>query len=216
MTTRLPLQLTLALIKPDAVCMPHVMFAANRAIQQGWFVIKSKEMQLSKARAEEFYKEHKERFFYNRLITFMSSNPLQAYILAGYDAIDEFRYLIGPTKVCMSCLEDPDTLRGMYGLTDTRNIAHGSDSPKSAFREIPFFFPEFNIDKWYKHDEPAFRDGFSEYCNKKQIHVLPSSYMEYMLSEKNVIPSTENLTEIISNEKNVSPSTENLSEIITN
>lgn len=73
-----------------------------------------------------FYEEHKEKFFYNRLLTFMCSGPSDIYILTDHNAIAKWRQLMGPTKVYQAQYTARDTIRGMYGLSDTRNATHGS------------------------------------------------------------------------------------------
>ena len=66
---------------------------------------------------------------------------------------------MGPTKVLKTIYTAPNSIRGQFGLTDTRNCTHGSDSEASAQKEIAFFFPEFDVDKWYEECEPKFRTG---------------------------------------------------------
>ena len=83
-------------------------------------------MIFSPKEAEQFYSDHKEKFFYNRLLTFMSSGPSDVHILAEYNAIFKWRQLLGPTKVYQAQFTDPNSIRGMFGLSDTRNAAHGS------------------------------------------------------------------------------------------
>jgi nucleoside-diphosphate kinase len=63
------------------------------------------------------------------LLTFMSSGQVSAHILARYDAIICWRKLMGPTKVLKTVHEEPESIRGTFGSTDTRNATHGSDSP---------------------------------------------------------------------------------------
>lgn len=89
----------------------------------------------------------------------MSSGNTHAYILARDDAITEWRSLMGPTKVFRTRFLEPDSLRGLFGLTDTRNTSHGSDSEASARSEIGFFFPEFDWDRFGAEEEEAFRAG---------------------------------------------------------
>lgn len=93
--------------------------------------------------AQEFYSEHRRKFFYNRLTTFMSSSPIYALILAKSDAINSWRSLMGKANVYRTIYNDPDCLRSRFGLTDTRNAVHGSDSEMTVRREIAFFFPDF-------------------------------------------------------------------------
>lgn len=167
------LQLTLAILKPDVTAHPHVVHKIKEAIlDRGFYIVRSKRLHLTRARAADFYKEHEGRFFHNRLVTFMSSGPISTHILARENAIGEWRKLMGPTKVFKTIHEDPGSLRGQFGLTDTRNSTHGSDSDESARREIGFFFPEFNIDDWYKQSEMYFGRGEVIYDPKHEIHVI--------------------------------------------
>lgn len=78
----------------------------------------------------------------------MNSGPVEVLILAGDNAISKWRTLMGPTKVYKAIFTNPDTIRAKFGLSDTRNACHGSDSMESAKREINIFFPEFDVDRW--------------------------------------------------------------------
>ncbi|KAK7071022.1 Nucleoside diphosphate kinase 6 [Halocaridina rubra] len=172
-TARGSLQLTLALFKPDITRVPHVLKAIRqRIVEEEFFIIRNKELRLTREETEQFYIEHQGKFFYNRLVTFMSSGPTQALILAHEDAIKRWRHLMGPTKVYKTKFEAPSTIRGMYGLTDTRNSTHGSDSPDTAAKEIAFFYPEFSIEDWYKNDEPSFRLGKVSLDDVNFVHRL--------------------------------------------
>ena len=99
------------------------------------------------------------QFFYNRLVGFMSSGECHAHVLAKENAIADWRAILGPTKVFKTRFEQPLSVRGKFGLTDTRNVAHGSDSDESAAREISFFFPEFSVADFFAREETAFRIG---------------------------------------------------------
>ncbi|KAJ8271035.1 hypothetical protein GJAV_G00122040 [Gymnothorax javanicus] len=168
------LQLTLAIIKPDAVAHPLMLEALHQKILENKFIIvKSKEIVWSRQHSERFYAEHKGRFFYQRLVEFMSSGPMWAYILAREEAVNHWRMLMGPTKVFRARYVAPSSIRACFGLTDTRNTTHGSDSEDSARREIAFFFPEFSVDEWMERAEPAFREGPVEYDQKRRMHRLP-------------------------------------------
>lgn len=167
------LQLTLAILKPDVTAHPHVVHQIKESIlKQGFYILRSKRLHLTRARSCEFYKEHEGRFFHNRLVTFMSSGPISTHVLARENAIEEWRKLMGPTKVFKTIHEEPSSLRGKFGLTDTRNSTHGSDSDESARREISLFFPEFDIDDWYSHSEVAFSRGDVIYDPNHEIHVI--------------------------------------------
>lgn len=167
------LQLTLAVIKPDAVAHPIICEAVHQKILNNHFlIVRSKELNWRINDSQNFYHEHTGRFFYQRLVEFMSSGPMRAYILAHDDAVQLWRRLMGPTKVFRARLDAPETVRGELGLTDTRNTTHGSDSIDSARREISFFFPDFNVNRWYEEEEPLYRAGPLCYDKEKLEHRL--------------------------------------------
>ncbi len=66
----------------------------------------------------------------------------------------------------------PDTIRGRYGLTDTRNSVHGADSVVSVSRELKILFPEFNKEAWFDNDEIHYRNGNIRYCDTLCCHVV--------------------------------------------
>jgi len=170
------LELTLAILKPDVVKVPFVLREIQqRILSAGFYVIQSREVNLKEKDAEAFYAEHKGRFFHNRLVTFMKSGPIHTYILAHTDAIQSWRNLMGPTKTFRSQYEAPTSLRGSFGLSDTRNSTHGSDSPTSVAREIQFFFPHFDMNSWYEKDEPLFRKGLCHLNETKFTHEIINS-----------------------------------------
>nr|CAG4642913.1 EOG090X0HUX [Evadne anonyx] len=170
------LDLTLAILKPDVVKVPFVLREIQqRILSAGFYVIQSREVSLKEKDAKNFYAEHEGKFFHNRLVTFMKSGPIQAYVLAHSDAIQLWRNLMGPTKTFRSQYEAPLSIRGSFGLSDTRNSTHGSDSPVSVAREIKFFFPQFDMDSWYERDEPLFRKGMCYFNEKEFTHHITSS-----------------------------------------
>uniref|UniRef100_A0A6M2DF45 Putative enzyme that catalyze nonsubstrate specific conversion n=1 Tax=Xenopsylla cheopis TaxID=163159 RepID=A0A6M2DF45_XENCH len=167
------LQLTLAIIKPYILKQPFILEQVRNIILENDFkIILSKRVFMNQALAQNFYKEHKEKFFYNRLVTFMTSGASDVYILARHDAIDYWRKLMGPTKVFKAQYTHPESLRGKYGLTDTRNVAHGSDSAEKAKEEISLIFPEFSVDRWMTEEESRFRDNKIHF-NKEDFKHIP-------------------------------------------
>nr|XP_005310883.1 nucleoside diphosphate kinase 6 isoform X1 [Chrysemys picta bellii] len=133
-----PLQLTLAMLKPDAVAHPLVLEAVHETILNNKFlIVRTKELMWRREDSQRFYQEHSGRFFYQRLVEFMASGPMRAYILAHEDAVARWRSLMGPTKVYRARNTAPDSIRGAYGLTDTRNTTHGSGSSNPS-RQAPF------------------------------------------------------------------------------
>ncbi|KAJ8033203.1 Nucleoside diphosphate kinase 6 [Holothuria leucospilota] len=173
------LEITLAVIKPDVVSHPHKLKEIqNIILQNGFFFVRSKILQWSRRDAELFYREHKGRFFYNRLVGFMSSGPMSAHILAREDAIGHWRKLMGPTKTFRAKHTAPSSLRAQFGLTDTRNATHGSDSPEKAAQEIAFFFPEFIISDWYSKEEPFYQRHEVEFLSEDCVHIIKSRQNE--------------------------------------
>lgn len=146
-------QHTLAILKPDVASCTLTRDAILSIISHNGFkIIRIKKCHVSLTLAKEFYLEHREKFFYNRLTTFMSSSSIYALVLAKNDAINSWRSLMGKANVYRTMYSDPDCLRSRFGLTDTRNAVHGSDSEMTARREIAFFFPDFF------HDSPGHSD----------------------------------------------------------
>ena len=66
---------------------------------------------------------------------------------------------MGPTKVFKTRFSHPDSIRGRFGLTDTRNCSHGSDSTETATQEMEFFYPEFDRQQWEQEEMPIFEKG---------------------------------------------------------
>ena len=130
---------TLSMIKPDAVHDKHIGDILQKFEQAGLTIAGLKMMHLTRERAEAFYAEHKGKDFFERLICFMTAGPMCALILEGEDAINQNRTIMGATDPNKAA---PGTLRALFAENVTINAVHGSDSPKSAKREIGFFFPE--------------------------------------------------------------------------
>ncbi|KAI8121644.1 + type amino acid transporter 1, b-0 [Lucilia cuprina] len=143
---KIKMEITLAIIKPHVVRNTVAFRALKSLIKEHFKILDSKEVHITKQLSEKFYEEHKGKFFYNRLTTFMGSGPSYALILQSQDSISKWRGLMGPTKVYKAVYSNPDCIRAIYGLSDTRNACHGSDSVESALREISILFPEFNKD----------------------------------------------------------------------
>lgn len=152
------LELTLAIIKPH-ICKDPSCLQEIRSIifENGFLFLKSSQIHLTRMQAESFYEEHKGKFFFERLVALMNSGELAIHVLARVNAIQEWRQLMGSTKVFKTRLEQPGTIRGIFGITDTRNATHGSDSPETARREIEFFFPSFSVQKWFEYEESEWR-----------------------------------------------------------
>ncbi|KAG5684680.1 hypothetical protein PVAND_013897 [Polypedilum vanderplanki] len=139
--------LTFAMIKPHVVKNPIALNKILQTIEDNSFkIVRKTRIKFNQHSAEKFYEEHKGKFYFNRLITFMMSGETEALILERNDAIKKWRELLGPTKVFKTIYSHPESIRGLYGITDTRNACHGSDSEQSVIEEIRKIFPDFEFD----------------------------------------------------------------------
>jgi nucleoside-diphosphate kinase len=130
---------TFSIIKPDAVAKNVIGEIVGRFEKNGLQVVASKMLHLSKEQAEGFYAVHKERPFYNDLVSFMISGPVVVQVLEGESAISKNRELMGATNPADA---DPGTIRADFATTVDENAVHGSDAPETAAEEIKFFFGE--------------------------------------------------------------------------
>ena len=128
---------TLSIIKPDAVERNLENNIKNFFLNNSLRIINSKKIQITKEEAEEFYKVHQSKPFYNDLCSYLSSGPIVVIILEGQNAISENRRLMGATDPKKA---DKGTLRFLYGISIDKNSVHGSDSLDNAKKEIDFFF----------------------------------------------------------------------------
>ena len=128
---------TLSIIKPDAVERNLENNIKNFFSNNSLRIVDSKKIQITKEEAEEFYKVHQSKPFYNDLCSYLSSGPIVVIILEGQNAISENRRLMGATDPKKA---EKGTLRFLYGISIDKNSVHGSDSLDSAKKEIDFFF----------------------------------------------------------------------------
>ena len=133
------MQTTLCIVKPDAVAKGHAEDICSRIESTGLKIISKKQIELSRDQAENFYREHKGKPFFNSLINLMTSGPIQVQILEGEEAVARYRKLMGNTNPKEA---SPGTLRYEFADSIDANAVHGSDSPESAAREVAFFFEE--------------------------------------------------------------------------
>ncbi|URJ29874.1 nucleoside-diphosphate kinase [Blochmannia endosymbiont of Camponotus sp.] len=128
---------TLSIIKPDAVAKKIIGSIISRFETSGLSVVEAKVLQLTCTQASEFYYEHQKKSFFESLINFMISGPIFVQILAGNNSIQRNREIMGATNPKHALA---GTIRSDYGYDCTKNAVHGSDSKKSAIREIHYFF----------------------------------------------------------------------------
>ena len=136
---------TLSIIKPDAIERNLQDEIKQEFLNNGFNIKKEKKIHISKQEAEQFYKVHEIKPFYNELCSYLSSGPIIVMELSRENAVLENRKLMGATNPANA---DENTIRKLYGLSVEENSVHGSDSPENAEIEIRFFFSEremFNI-----------------------------------------------------------------------
>ena len=132
-----PLECTLAIIKPDAVARGLTGVIIKRIEDERFTITGMRLVHLTKREAEGFYAVHRARPFFGALTDFMSSGPAVVLALQGESAISRWRQLMGATNPTEA---EPDTLRRLYGSSIDRNATHGSDAPETAAFEVGYFF----------------------------------------------------------------------------
>lgn len=135
---------TFSIIKPDAVAKNKVGEIIARFESNGLKVIAMKMMHLTREQAEGFYEVHKERPFFNDLVTFMISGPVVVQVLEGENAILKNREIMGATDPKKA---DKGTIRADFAQSIDENAVHGSDAPETAAIEIKYFFKDNEICK---------------------------------------------------------------------
>ena len=135
-------ELTLSIVKPDAVAKNVIGQIYSRFENAGLKIIAARMMQLSRAEAEGFYAVHKDRPFFKDLVEFMISGPVMVQVLEGENAILKNRELMGATDPKKA---DKGTIRADFADSIDANAVHGSDAPETAAVEIAYFFPTMQI-----------------------------------------------------------------------
>ena len=128
---------TLSIIKPDAVERNLENEIKNIFKNKGFDIVKEKKIQLTKSEAEEFYKVHETKPFYNDLCAYLSSGPIMVMVLEKENAVLANRKLMGATNPKDA---EEGTIRKKFGISIDKNSVHGSDSVENAKIEINFFF----------------------------------------------------------------------------
>lgn len=133
---------TLSIIKPDATQRNITGKIIDRLENAGLRVVAQKRLKLTKEQAEAFYAVHKERPFFNDLVSFMTSGPVVVQVLEGENAVTKNREVMGATNPADAA---PGTIRADFAESIEANSVHGSDAPETAEQEIAFFFKDDEI-----------------------------------------------------------------------
>ena len=128
---------TLSIIKPDAVERKLDNEIKDMFKNSGFTIVKEKKIQLAKSEAEQFYKVHETKPFYNDLCAYLSSGPIVVMILEKDNAVLDNRKLMGATNPKDA---EEETIRKKFGISIDKNSVHGSDSVENGKIEIDFFF----------------------------------------------------------------------------
>ncbi|MDM9632054.1 nucleoside-diphosphate kinase [Robiginitalea aurantiaca] len=128
---------TFTMIKPDAVENGHIGAILEKITSAGFRIVAMKYTQLSRRDAREFYAIHKDRPFFDELVTFMTRGPIVSAILEKENAVEDFRALIGATNPAEAA---EGTIRKLFAKDIGENAVHGSDSDENASIEGAFHF----------------------------------------------------------------------------
>ena len=128
---------TFFMIKPDGVQRNLVGEIISRVEAKGFSITKIKMMTISKDLAEKHYEEHKDKSFFSDLVSFITSGPVAVMQVEGENVVVQIRNLMGATNPSEST---PGSIRGDLATELDKNVVHGSDSDKSAERELSLFF----------------------------------------------------------------------------
>lgn len=141
----MPMEQTLIILKPDAVQRGLMGRIISRFEDKGLRVAGAKMMQITPELAAVHYEAHKEKPFYDGLVNFMTSSPVLVMALEGVNAVTVCRSMMGAT---FGSQADSGTIRGDFGVSNSFNLIHGSDSQEAAERELSLFFSDGEILPW--------------------------------------------------------------------
>ncbi len=130
---------TLSIIKPDGVQKNLIGEIYSRFEKAGLQIVAARMLHLTTEQAQGFYAVHRERPFFDDLVSYMTSGPVMVQVLEGDDAIAKNRAIMGATNPADA---EPGTIRADYAESIEENIVHGSDGPDTAATEIAFFFAD--------------------------------------------------------------------------
>lgn len=137
---------TFVAIKPDGVKRGLIGKILERFENKGFKIVAMKLLQVTPEIAAIHYEEHHGKPFYNRLVHYITSGPIVAMVIEGYEAVESVRHMVGATSPLKA---DMGTIRADFAQVMEYNVVHASDSLESAQREIGIYFkPEEIFDNW--------------------------------------------------------------------
>ncbi|MCM1565053.1 MAG: nucleoside-diphosphate kinase [Dehalobacter sp. 4CP] len=141
---------TFLMLKPDAIQRGLVGEVIGRFEKKGFKLVGLKLIQVDRALAEEHYKEHKGKGFFEPTVQYIMSSPVVAMVWEGKNVVAIAREMMGATNPANA---NPGSIRGAYAMDISRNVIHGSDSVESAEREISLYFKLAEILSYTKAGE---------------------------------------------------------------
>ena len=137
---------TFVAIKPDGVKRGLIGKILERFENKGFKIVAMKLLQVTPEIAAKHYEVHHGKPFYNRLVHYITSGPIVAMVIEGYEAVESVRHMVGATSPLKA---DMGTIRADFAQVMEYNVVHASDSLESAQREIGIYFkPEEIFDNW--------------------------------------------------------------------
>ena len=134
--------ITFTMLKPDSIRNGNTGAILDKIVKSGFRIKAMKFTQMSNEKASKFYAIHKERPFFNDLVDYMTSGPVQVQVLEGKDAVSSYRKIMGATNPDEA---EAGTIRKLYAESIEANSVHGSDSAENAQIEIKFFFSDSEL-----------------------------------------------------------------------
>lgn len=147
----LAVQRTLCILKPDA--LSEMMYIKKQLEDAGFSIIQQEQIQLTQVRAEEFYRDHADKTYFNSMVKYMTSGPVVVMVLCRLEAVACLNQVLGPENGKDARKLFPKSIRAQFGKDGIRNAVHGSATLKAAQREVGFFFPEMGTDPYPEDDE---------------------------------------------------------------
>lgn len=144
---------TFTFLKPETIMRGHMGEVLQRIEKKGFNIIAMKLIQMSRSQAEELYEAHREKSFFNLLVSHVTSAPTLLMVLEGPNAVKVMRKLVGATDPADA---EAGTIRGDYALDKTCNVVHASDSAESAAREMKIFFKPEELIRYSKPTETQY------------------------------------------------------------
>ena len=165
---------TLALIKPDAYA--RRIEIEEIIMKEGFLLVEKKRLRFTTELAEEFYDDHREQPSFRDLIDYMTSGDCMALCLAKENGINHWRNVIGPSKVSGARKTASKSIRAVFGdsSNDMKNAVHGSESSRSAGREIDLIFPSILGDSEGINFSESIKRSVSHVTEEQKLYLARS------------------------------------------